>query len=220
MKNFSALLFAIVVASTPALAGKFTITTPGTFFSPNTVTMTVGDTIVFTISNTHNAVEVSQATWNTSGTSPLAGGFSFGVGSHTLTGLTAGTHYYVCQPHVGFGMKGTIVVNPVTGVDDIVTLVPQRFELGQNYPNPFNPSTSISFSVAQTSYTEIAVYDALGRLMKTLVAGTVTAGGHETTWDGTDEKGEAAGTGAYFIVMSAGENARDYFGTTRVLLIR
>jgi plastocyanin len=222
MKTFLPLILAILLVPAIATATRHAITTPGIFFSPNTLTMPLGDTVVFTVSATHNAVEVSQATWNANGSSPLAGGFSFGASGtpHVLGGLTVGTHYFVCQPHVGSGMKGQIIVTPLTDVGDEIALVPQKFELEQNYPNPFNPSTSISFSIARTSHTEIAVYDALGRLMKTLVDETLPAGQHTTSWNGTDEKGEPAGTGAYFIVMVAGENGRDYFGSSRVLLIR
>jgi plastocyanin len=93
-------------------ATKHTITAPGTAFNPPTLVITEGDTLVFTISGIHNAQEVDLSTWNANGTTPLGGGFSvpFGGGEAIPSGV--GTHYYVCQNHVGaFGMKGTITVN-------------------------------------------------------------------------------------------------------------
>jgi hypothetical protein len=68
----------------------------------------------------HNAVEVSQATWDANVNTPLAGGFSvpFGGGEVLPAQLPAGTHYYVCTPHAGAGMKGIIIVGTPTGIED------------------------------------------------------------------------------------------------------
>ncbi len=46
-------------------------------------------------------------------------------------------------------------------------LIPTEFRLYQNYPNPFNPSTTIDYSVPQSSNVRIEVYDLLGRLIAT-----------------------------------------------------
>jgi len=61
--------------------------------------------------------------------------------------------------------------------------VPNAFALDQNYPNPFNPSTSISFSMAQTADVTLTVYDVLGRNVVTLVNGQKAAGRHTVTFD-------------------------------------
>ncbi len=90
-----------------------TITSSGLTFSPSSVTIASGDSVNFSISGSHNVLEVSFATWTTGGTTPLVGGFSrpFGGGLLTpATGLTVGTHYYVCTPHASSGMKGIIIV--------------------------------------------------------------------------------------------------------------
>ena len=55
--------------------------------------------------------------------------------------------------------------------------LPARLSLAQNYPNPFNPSTSISYSLPEPMQVRLSVFDALGRLVTTLVDG-VQAGGH------------------------------------------
>ncbi len=82
----------------------------GSTFSPDSITITQGDTVLFTLQGTHNATEVDQATWLINDNTPLGGGFSIPFGGGTVTGLSIGTHYYVCDNHFGSGMKGRIVV--------------------------------------------------------------------------------------------------------------
>ena len=80
-------------------------------FDPEDLTIAVGDCVNFVMSNTHNAVEVSQETYENRSGPALDGGFSVGYGE---TGSVyfgeAGTHYYVCEPHIYMDMVGTITV--------------------------------------------------------------------------------------------------------------
>lgn len=80
-------------------------------FSPEDLTIAVGDCVSFIMSDTHNAVEVSQETYDSLGAEPLDGGFNvtFGETQDVYFG-EAGTHYYVCQPHASGEMVGTITV--------------------------------------------------------------------------------------------------------------
>jgi len=80
-------------------------------FSPEDLTIAAGDCVNFVMSDTHNAVEVSQESYDTLDATPLDGGFEvqFGETLEVYFG-EAGTHYYVCQPHVTMEMIGTITV--------------------------------------------------------------------------------------------------------------
>ncbi|GAB5520007.1 MAG: hypothetical protein RhofKO_22580 [Rhodothermales bacterium] len=106
-------------------------------------------------------------------------------------------------------LKGTqitdLIINPVTGglllasqdagivssedtstrvsVDEPDAELPTEIALEQNYPNPFNPVTTIGYSLPQSSAVRIVVYDALGRVVQTLVDGTQPAGTHTVTFD-------------------------------------
>ncbi len=71
-------------------------------------------------------------------------------------------------------------------------------ELSQNAPNPFNPTTSISYSVSETSYVVIEIYDVAGVHVRNLVEGTRDAGEYVVDWDGLDDAGRAVGSGVYF----------------------
>ena len=80
-------------------------------FSPEDLTIAAGDCVNFVMSNTHNAVEVSQDSYENREGTALAGGFqvTFGETLEVYFG-EQGTHYYVCQPHINADMIGTITV--------------------------------------------------------------------------------------------------------------
>ncbi len=81
---------------------------------------------------------------------------------------------------------------------------PSEVLLHQNVPNPFNPSTSISFDVpAAGAELRVAIYDVLGRVVRTLVNERVDAGTHAVRWDGTDDRGQRVSSGVYFCRLSS-----------------
>ncbi len=92
--------------------------------------------------------------------------------------------------------------------------IPDVLALDQNVPNPFNPTTSISYFVREAGYVNLAVYDARGARVTVLVNETRPAGANRTTWDGTNERGEAAGSGVYFYRLT-GQGA----GVTRKMVL-
>jgi hypothetical protein len=74
------------------------------------------------------------------------------------------------------------------GVTDVETdtEIPSEFVLNQNYPNPFNPTTTISFSLAETGNVSLEVYDILGRLVAELINEKMSSGFHQMTFNGAD----------------------------------
>ena len=91
-----------------------TINTAGMTFTPDTVTINLGDTVEFGSLGYHNAVEVDESTWIANDTTPNGGFyFTFGSTGGYFIADSAKTYYYVCQPHASMGMKGVIIVNSV-----------------------------------------------------------------------------------------------------------
>jgi len=83
-----------------------------------------------------------------------------------------------------------------TGVDDGGASL--KLLVG-NYPNPFNPLTSVRYTVPRAGTVGLRVYDASGRLVRTLVeTASHDAGRHSASWDGRDESGVEVATGVYF----------------------
>jgi plastocyanin len=132
MKRFAIVIF-LFICSLTGFSTTWTITNVSFTFSPSAVTIVSGDEVNFVLESFHTAVEVSQATWNANGNTPLPGGFSTGFGGGLVLAaqLTAGTHYYVCSPHASGGMKGVIIVNATTGIAD--NRIKPNVTL---YPNP------------------------------------------------------------------------------------
>jgi plastocyanin len=135
MKKILFLLFLLSISIAGSCKKWVITTTTSSFtFSPSTVTITLGDSVNFSLGSIHNAVEVSKTTWDTNKTTPLPG-FSVPLGGGLVlpAQLNVGTHYYVCTPHASSGMKGMIVVQSSTGLENT--------ELQSDisaYPNPSN----------------------------------------------------------------------------------
>ena len=79
---------------------------------------------------------------------------------------------------------------------------PLGTKLHANYPNPFNPETWIPYQLAEDSDVTIRIYDASGRIVRTLFVGHQTAGyylsrSEAVYWDGKNESGEHVASGVY-----------------------
>ncbi len=75
---------------------------------------------------------------------------------------------------------------------------PAAFALHGAAPNPFNPSTVIAFDLPRAEAVTLRVYDAAGRLVRTLLAGEPgLAGANRVTWNGRDDGGRQAASGVY-----------------------
>ena len=57
--------------------------------------------------------------------------------------------------------------------------IPENFVLEQNYPNPFNPSTKIKFSLPESRYIKLIVYNVFGEEIKKLIQSYLESGVHE-----------------------------------------
>lgn len=83
-----------------------------------------------------------------------------------------------------FGSAATEIIlkNAVTtSVED--DLNPNQISLAQNYPNPFNPTTTISYSLPQTSNVSLNVYNMNGQVVARLVDGAQVSGSHSVQFD-------------------------------------
>lgn len=115
--------------------------------------------------------------------------------------------YYIAVllDDAGNATRSVAVKASLTNVDELFAAeIPQSFELKQNYPNPFNPSTRIMFAVPQKAFVNLAIYDVLGRKIRTLAAKNYAVGYHSITWDGMDQNGLRVPSGLYIYKLVTG----------------
>ena len=68
------------------------ITTSGLNFVPEVLNCNVGDTIFFELTNSHNAIEVSEENYNSNNATPLENGFEFGFGESNFIVVVESKH--------------------------------------------------------------------------------------------------------------------------------
>jgi histidinol-phosphate aminotransferase len=153
--------------------------------------------------------------------------FDTGTNASSVASALASKGYLV---RVGWGMPqhirvstGTIeemdgfiiALSEVLGQGLIHDELP-TFGLNSIYPNPFVIQCAIKISTSTKEKVMLAIYDAAGRKVQTLVSGFLPAGVHDILWDGKDFLGRKAASGTYLVHVQQGE-----FATSgRVTLVR
>lgn len=79
-----------------------------------------------------------------------------------------------------------------------------RLDLAQNVPNPFQTETMIRYQLPMLSDVSLTVYDAAGRIIRTLVDDRQPAGHQSAIWDGKSSTGRQVGSGVYFCKLKVG----------------
>jgi hypothetical protein len=97
-----------------------------------------------------------------------------------------------------------------------INISPQEYTLHQNYPNPFNPNTSMNFDLPKDGLVNITIYDMMGRIVKTLVNGSQTAGFKSVQWNATNDSNEPVSAGLYIYTIQAG----DFRQTRKMVLLK
>ena len=83
--------------------------------------------------------------------------------------------------------------------------IPQNYSLEQNYPNPFNPTTTIKYSLKESGFADISIYNIRGQLITTLVSQDMGVGEYQIQWDGTDQQGNLQSSGVYICKMQVND---------------
>ena len=83
--------------------------------------------------------------------------------------------------------------------------IPSVFKLYHSYPNPFNPVTYLRYDLPEDGIINITIYDMMGRVVKTLVNSSQTAGYKDIQWNATNNRNEPVSAGLYLYTIQAGE---------------
>lgn len=87
----------------------------------------------------------------------------------------------------------------------------RSFNLYQNYPNPFNPKTVIRYSLNESRFTSLKIYNVLGNEVAALVSEKQNPGSYNVEFDGTNLP-----SGIYYYKITSGK----YTAVKRMVLIK
>jgi hypothetical protein len=107
------------------------------------------------------------------------------------------------------------------GVDDRPDLPrgPEGLRLAPVAPNPFRGTTMIGYAVPDVAgrpHVTLKIYDAAGRLVRTVMDDDKPGGYYTASWDGRDSQGGVVAPGIYFLRLSLGKASV----TQRMVLLR
>lgn len=92
----------------------------------------------------------------------------------------------------------------LAGAEEELT-TPVRLTLMPSRPNPSRGMTQVRFALPHAGDATLAIYDTNGRLVRTLLDGTLSAGLHQAAWDGADANGHRVASGLYYYRLSTVE---------------
>jgi hypothetical protein len=128
---------------------------------------------------------------------------------------SAGGVDYLVDDIFGLGAPETLGGSGSAGVDDtieetgVTRLLPVK-------PNPSCGAFTIRFSLAGEEKVLLRIYDARGKLVRTLENGILPAGTHQIIWGGQDSGANPVAQGAYFVQFRAGMVET----TKKIMLVR
>ena len=80
----------------------------------------------------------------------------------------------------------------------------------------FNPITTIEFSIQESGFVTLVIYNIMGQKVRELVADTMQAGVHSAVWNGEDENNIAVSSGIYICRLQTSQFTK----SNKMLLIR
>ncbi|NOZ57116.1 MAG: T9SS type A sorting domain-containing protein [Calditrichaeota bacterium] len=130
--------------------------------------------------------------------------------------VRSGVTYHYRLYSVSLGGERELLVEDLEVYAGMEGELPREFALLQNFPNPFNRGTQIRFRLPQACHVSLRIYNQTGRLVRTVVSGTLDVGEHRLVWDGLDDFGMPLPSGVYVARLTAGANRE----AKKMLLLR
>lgn len=167
------------------------------------------------LSSNPNFINTDSSDFNLSSTSPAinSGNPNYQISSGELD-LSGNSR--VNEKVIDLGAFEFSTINSIENRDDNL---PQQFKIFPAYPNPFNGGTAVTVEVPSglsSANVNLAVYDMLGRKVKSIFNGTMSQGKHKFEWYGNDKNENAVTSGVYFLVL----NNQNVTKTTKVILLK
>ncbi len=91
---------------------------------------------------------------------------------------------------------------PTTSIEDEGT-TPSGFSLEQNYPNPFNPNTKIKFTIENSGFVSLKIFNGIGQEVTTLMNEEKSTGTYEVNFNASELP-----SGIYFARLTSENQTR------------
>ncbi|MFT4686849.1 MAG: plastocyanin/DNA/RNA endonuclease YhcR with UshA esterase domain [Neolewinella sp.] len=166
MRYFYLLLFFVLVASLSAQTNH-AVGVSSNVFTPDNLTIAVGDTVTWTNNGGFHNVNGSTATYPSNPAGFDNGNAASNAWTYDFVFTQPGTYDYQCDPHAGFGMVAQIVVEAATAADtllitEIMYNPPEGGTDSLEFIEVYNPSTAAvnmtGWTVSQGVVLEFPLY--------------------------------------------------------------
>ena len=98
--------------------------------------------------------------------------------------------------------------NGFLSIQDNKNQIPNSVQLKQNFPNPFNPETQISYTLDESSFVTLGIFDLLGKQVYNYNLGHQEKGNHNILWTGINSEGYSVPNGVYFFRLNTGKTTK------------
>jgi FlgD Ig-like domain len=152
------------------------------------------------------------------GTSSVGGTFALGgtIGQPDA-GRLSGASFTLSGGFWAGGAAVTAVGDDAPGDGPhLPNAAPLAFRMYPATPNPLSERTLVAFDLPATALVRAALFDASGRLVRTLADESLPGGKHQCAWDRRDASGRAVASGIYFLRLEAGAHQ----ATQTVVVVR
>jgi hypothetical protein len=132
-----------------------------------------------------------------------------GIDQNAIRKEIATNNFIIYAQH--FSLISAGIVEGTTNINEDGTKLINDYSLKQNHPNPFNPTTIINYTLQNTGFTKLSVYNAIGEEVKVLVNKNQSAGKYSINFNATDLP-----SGLYFYSLTSG----NFKQTNKMVLLK
>ncbi len=136
--------------------------------------------------------------------------------TRTLTAYT-NINTYAWLPDLSIFNEGVLPLNTTSVPDPRAGGSSRSLELSARSPVASGGEASISYTLPEAGYARLGLVDPEGRLVASLVDGSVSAGAHQVSgWRAVDSRGRPLSAGVYFLRLQVGKTTN----SERLVVIR
>ncbi len=110
-----------------------------------------------------------------------------------------------------FSLLSAGIVEGATNIEKDGDPLQNNYSLKQNHPNPFNPTTTINYTLQNTGFTKLSVYNAIGEEVKVLINKNQSAGKYRINFNAAKLP-----SGLYFYSLTSG----NFTKTNKMILLK